>query len=210
MGDMNFRLWFWSLFCGVAAIFLVAQSRTIWLPWIAKNLIVEDALRPADLIVVFAGSHEERASHAARLFHQGLAPRILVTGELTSKVIELFYHQRVTGAELSAKVLTDTRVPKSAVVVIPKGTSTYEEGEAIKQFMETHGYRSVIAVSSPYHMRRVRATLKRLLQGKQIEVRYSPEKGSGVEVKNWWKMEKDLVEVTNEYLKLAYYHLALF
>ncbi len=207
---MNFRRWLWFLFGGVGFIFLAMLSRAIWLPWIAKNLIVEDALRSADLIAVFAGTYEDRAAHAAQLYRQGLAPRVLVTGELTSKVIELFYNRRVTGAELSAKVLIDAGVPKKAVIVIPKGTSTYEEGEAIKQFMEAHGYRSVIAVSSPYHMRRVRATLKRLLEQTKIQVQYSPEKGSGFEAENWWKREKDLIDVTNEYLKLAYYHLALF
>lgn len=207
---MNFRRWLWFLLGGVGFIFLAMLSRAIWLPSIAKNLVVEDALRRADLIVVFAGADGERAKHAAHLYQKGLAPRVILTGGMTSKVIELFYNQRVTGAELSAKVLIDAGVPKKAVIVIPKGTSTYEEGEAISSFMKNHGYRSVIAVSSPYHMRRVRATLERLLGRTQIEVQYSAEKGSGFDVENWWKREKDLIEVTNEYLKLAYYHLALF
>ena len=170
------------------------QSRTIWLPWIAQNLIVEDALHPADLIVVFSAK-EERARHAVRLYQEGLAPRILVTGGLTSEAIELFCHKRVTGAELSAKMLADAGVPKSAVIVLPRATSTYEEAEVIKAFMKTQGYRSVIAVSSPYHMRRVRATLERLIRGTEIEVQYSPAKDSEFEVESWWRNPLKLGEL---------------
>jgi uncharacterized SAM-binding protein YcdF (DUF218 family) len=207
---VNRHRWLW-LTAGVAALLLVVvQSRTIWLPAIASNLIVEDALRPADVIAVFAGAHGDRARHAARLYQDGIAPRILATGALTATEIQLFCGRRVTGAELTAKVLTDAGVPHSAVIVIPQGTSTYEEGETIKASMKTHGYRSVIAVSSPYHMRRVKATLEHLLHGTEMKVQYSPTKDADIQVERWWTNEKDLINVTNEYLKLAYYHLALF
>jgi uncharacterized SAM-binding protein YcdF (DUF218 family) len=193
----------------VALIFLAVSARSVWLPLIAQNLIVEDQLHSSELISVFAAD-EERARHAARLYREGLAPRILTTGELIPKAIEIFCHKRVTGAELMAKVLTDNRVPNSAIIVSPWGTSTYEEGEAIKAFMKTHGYRSLIAVSSPYHMRRVRATLSHILEGTGISVQYSPARNGDFNVLEWWRHERDLINVTNEYIKLAYYHLALF
>jgi uncharacterized SAM-binding protein YcdF (DUF218 family) len=193
----------------VGLLLVALQSRTIWLPWIAQNLIVDDRLRPADVMVIFA-AREARAKHAARLYQEGLAPRILVTGGLTSTETELFCHERVTGARLSAKMLTDSGIPASAVIVLPHGTSTYEEAETIKAFMVTHGYGSLIAISSPYHMRRVRATLAHLLRGTGVEALYSPAKETGFKVSEWWRREHGLIQVTNEYLKLAYYHLALF
>jgi len=176
---------------------------------IAQNLVVEDQLHSSDLIAVFA-AEEERAKHAARLYRQGLAPRVLTTGEVMAKGIELFCHKRVTDAELMAKMLADDGVPKGAVIVIPRGTSTLEEGEAIKAFMKTHGYRSLIAVSSPYHMRRVRATLSHFFQGTAVVVQYSPAQDADFDASQWWRHEKSLIHVTNEYLKLAYYHIALF
>jgi uncharacterized SAM-binding protein YcdF (DUF218 family) len=176
---------------------------------IARNLIVEDKLHSSDLIAVFA-AEEERAKHAAQLYRDGLAPRVLTTGEAIAKGVEFLCHKRVTGAELMAKMLSDNGVPKSSIVVIPQGTSTYEEGEAIKALMDTHGYRSLIAVSSPYHMRRVRATLSHIFEGSRISVQYSPARDSNVNILEWWRHERDLIDVTNEYIKLAYYHLALF
>lgn len=201
--------WLYVLLGLAGFALLVIQSRTIWLPWIAQNLIVEDRLRPADSIVVF-GAEEERARHAAKLYQEGLAARILVTGGLTLKGAKVFCHQQMTGADLSAKVLIDAGVPKNAVIVIPEGTSTYEEGEVVNAFMKMHGYRSVIAVSSPYHMRRVRATLSRLVQGTRVAIQYSPAQGTGSSASDWWRREDDVINVTNEYLKLAYYHLSRF
>jgi uncharacterized SAM-binding protein YcdF (DUF218 family) len=151
----------------VGLLLVALQSRTIWLPWIAQNLIVDDRLRPADVMVIFA-AREARAKHAARLYQEGLAPRILVTGGLTSTETELFCHERVTGARLSAKMLTDSGIPASAVIVLPHGTSTW------------------------------------------VEALYSPAKETGFKVSEWWRREHGLIQVTNEYLKLAYYHLALF
>ncbi|MGH7828250.1 MAG: YdcF family protein [Candidatus Binatia bacterium] len=207
---MRVRGLLWFLAGTTGAIFLAVQSSTVWLPWIAENLIVEDQLRSSDLIAVFAAD-QDRAKHAARLYREGLAPRVLATGGVITKGVELFCHKRVTGAEFMAKMVNETGVPPSAITALSRGTSTYEEGEAIKDFMRTHGYRSVIAVSSPYHMRRVRATLAHLFQGTAIAIRYSPAADdSDFNAKEWWRHEKNLIRVTNEYLKLAYYHLALF
>jgi uncharacterized SAM-binding protein YcdF (DUF218 family) len=206
---MRFRGLLWFFIGSLAVMLLVVESRTIWLTLIAQNLVVEDQLHSSDLIAVFA-AEEERARHAARLYRQRLAPRVLTTGEAIAKGIELFCRVRVTGAELTAKMLADDGVPKNMVIVIPQGTSTYEEGEAIKAYMRTHGYRSLIAVSSPYHMRRVRATLSHLFHGTEVVVQYSPAQDPDFDASRWWRHENSLLQVTNEYLKLAYYHIALF
>lgn len=206
---MKHYRWLWSLFAALGLIALTFQTRGVWLPWIAMNLIVADEPSRADLIVVFA-AEEERAQHAARLYQARLAPVILVTGGLPIRSLEAFCNKRVTGAEFSAKLLTDAGVPNDAIRVITKGTSTYEEGEVLRGFMRENGYRSVIAVSSPYHMRRVRSTLSHLLRGTEISLQYSPAGDADFKASEWWRHERDLIRVTNEYLKLAYYHLALF
>jgi hypothetical protein len=48
----------------------------------------------------------------------------------------------------TAKILADNGVPENRRMVIPRGTSAFEEGEAIKAFVDPNGYRSVIAVRS--------------------------------------------------------------
>jgi uncharacterized SAM-binding protein YcdF (DUF218 family) len=206
---MKTRRLLWIALGILGLIVIVVQSRTIWLPWIAQNLVVEDTLAPSDVITVFAAK-EARGRHAAHLYRRDLAPRVLTTGELVSETAYLICGKRVTGAGFMAEILADEGVPSGAVVAIPHGTSTYEEAQAIKIFMTSRGYRSLIAVSSPYHMRRVRATLSHILEGTGILIQYSPARNDDFNVLEWWHHERDLIDVTNEYIKLVYYHLALF
>jgi len=205
---MKRRRWPWLLLGIAGAIVAAVLSREAWLPWIAMNLIVADRPSRSDLIVVFA-AEEDRVRHAAELYRKGFAPRILLTGGLPLRGVEAFCGKRVTGAEFGAKVLADAGVPKNAVHVVSKGTSTYEEAEVMRGFMNEHGYRSVIAVSSPYHMRRVRTTLSHFLRDTPISAQYSPAAEARFRAEEWWRHERELIDVANEYLKLAYYHLAL-
>ena len=206
---MATRRVFWSSLTTLVLLAIALRLHTIWLPLVAQNLVVDDALAPADVIAVFA-AEEDRGKHAADLYRRGLAARVLTTGELISMAVYRTCGERITGAGLMAKILLDEGIPKDVVVALPRGTSTYEEAQAMKSFMTGNGYHSLIAVSSPYHMRRVRASLSRVLEGSGITVRYSPARSDGFNVFEWWRDERDFLSVTNEYIKLAYYHLALF
>jgi len=201
------RLWF--LFGAVGLVLLTVQSRNTWLPLIASHLVVSDSLGPADAIVVFA-AEEERARHAARLYHRHLAPVILVTGGVPIRSLEVLCQKKVTGAEFTAALLIMAGVPRSAIRVLPVGTSTYEEADAVRRFSTENRLNSLIAVSSPYHMRRVRSTLHHVFRGTPMVAQFSPAQDSEFNVHEWWRREKDFIRVTNEYMKLAYYHLALF
>ncbi|HWM78837.1 MAG TPA: hypothetical protein VNS56_14760, partial [Methylomirabilota bacterium] len=58
--------------------------------WLGTALVVEDALKPADAIVVLAGGIPTREAAAAALYRQGLAPRVVVSNQHTpSRVNEL-------------------------------------------------------------------------------------------------------------------------
>lgn len=206
---MKFRRPLWILCAAVGVVFLALQTRSLWLPWIAGRLVVADPVRPADVIAVFA-TGEERARHAARLYHSRVAPVILATGGVPIKSLEAVCEKRVTGAELTAALLVEDGVPRSAIRIVPEGTSTYEEGEAIRRFVLENGYRSIIVVSSPYHMRRVRDTMRHLLRGTAVAARLSPAEDGEFNINEWWLHERDFIRVANEYMKLAYYHVMLF
>lgn len=193
-----------------ALVLVLVLTRAVWLPWIAQRLVIEDEPARAELLFVFAGAPEERGIHAARLYQQGVAPRILVTGQGVSRDIAYFCGRQVTKAELTAKAIETAGVPPSVIHVLPQGTSTYEESEALKTYMLDHGFNTVVVVSSPYHMRRVRATLRHVLRGTTIRVGYSPAQPSRFRVAGWWTRERDTLLVFSEYLKLLYYYVARF
>jgi uncharacterized SAM-binding protein YcdF (DUF218 family) len=186
-----------------AAGWLTASA---WLPRVAAILADEDPLRPADLIVVLSGSIPDRPRYAAELYHRRFAPRVLCA---SSQVPELLAAagRPMTQAEISAAVLRAQAVPDRAILVVNRSTSTYEELALVRDAMRAHGWKRVILVSSPTHLRRIRITWERLNPrgGLVAILRATPY--SSFHRDTWWRYERDLIAVQNEYVKIVYYLL---
>lgn len=93
---------------------------------------------------VFAG----RLDHAALLYEQGRAGRILVLGGGQPG-------DRFTEAEAGRAYLVDKGVPADAITPVPKGHTTYESLRATAPVMREAGMDSAFLVSDPWHNARV-------------------------------------------------------
>lgn len=93
---------------------------------------------------VFAG----RLDHAALLFGQGRADRVLVLGASQPG-------DRFTEAEAGASYLVDAGVPSGSVVEVPEGHTTLESLRAAARVMRQNGLASAFLVSDPWHNARV-------------------------------------------------------
>jgi uncharacterized SAM-binding protein YcdF (DUF218 family) len=104
----------------------------------AANLwIVNDKLTPADAIVVLGGNLESRPFGAADLYHQGLAPRILITGVRWEPAKLLGLAQSPT--ELTRQILIKKGVPENALEVIGSQVkSTWDEAMALRDWSKTN------------------------------------------------------------------------
>jgi uncharacterized SAM-binding protein YcdF (DUF218 family) len=194
-----------------AAVILGAAVLTAprWLPGLAQALLVQDPLRRADLIVVLSGSVPDRPRYAADLYHAGFAPRLLCVSALIPDFLAAI-GRPLTHAELSAEVLRAYGVPDKDILVLNRGTSTYEELGIVTDTMRSHGWKRVILVSSPTHLRRVRMTWDHLTRGAGPDAILRATPYSGFHAKDWWHHESDLVALQNEYLKIGYYLLFTF
>jgi uncharacterized SAM-binding protein YcdF (DUF218 family) len=131
-------------------------------------------LSPADGILVFGSNDLRVAEHAARLFHDGLAPWILFSGargRMTQDWAE-------TEAEAMARVARECSVPEGAIFIENKATHT---GENIRFARELLASKDVtlstsIVVQKPYMERRTIAALD--VQWPEVSFRASsPEFG---------------------------------
>jgi uncharacterized SAM-binding protein YcdF (DUF218 family) len=119
----------------------------------------------ADVIVVLGGGERSKAFprptselneagdrllYAARLYHQGAAPRILVSGGVAPWVSSA----SVAGAESMAEILGLMGVPDEALWLEPGSRNTYENALETKAILESHGIESVLLVTSAMHMPR--------------------------------------------------------
>ncbi len=178
---------------------------TLGLPGAARLLVVADSLASADALYVFPGGVPERAACAAELFADGIAPRVVLSGERIQPELDAL-GIALTDADVNAQILSRRGVPSRALVVLREGTSTWEDGQALRRWAQGRpGVQRVIAVTSPAHSRRARRVLQRAFEGTGVDVRLWPCPSSIVP--DWWRHEETLLQVVDEYVKLAYYAL---
>ena len=141
----------------MAATLLAGFGHVPILREIASFLIVEDSLQPAAAIVALGGQTPFREIEAARLYHAGLAPQIVIVREAPNAQSEVLLQlgvKRVQEWALARAVLIQQGVPASAIL-IPKdeGVGTLEELQAAYGALRSKDA-PVILVTSKYHTRR--------------------------------------------------------
>lgn len=129
-------------------------ARILW-----DHLVLADPLSKADVILAL-GCHDTRvAVHAARLWHEGRAPLLVVSGgrgKVTSGWAE-------TEARVFARVAREHGVPERALVLEETAANTGENITATRRLLDGRGIavRSGILVAKPYMTRRSLATARR-------------------------------------------------
>ena len=123
-----------------------------------------DALPEADAVVVLggafssghgewpypdAGGNVDRYWHAARIFHAGKAPVVILSGGRAPSRREGW-----TEAESGAIFLDDMGVPRSAMILDSEALTTRENVVNVDRIARERGFRSLLLVTSASHMRR--------------------------------------------------------
>jgi uncharacterized SAM-binding protein YcdF (DUF218 family) len=184
------------------------------LAWVlAEGLIVRPPqVERADAIVMLSGSevYRERAEYAAQLFKAGRAPRVVLTNDAEPGGWSQARGRTVMFVERARDVLTGAGVPQAAIEIVPGSVaSTYDEASAIKEYARTHGWRTLIAVTSGYHSRRAWWTLRRVFAGSDVTVSLAAVE-TGAQSPSpwtWWLHAAGWRMVAGEYVKLVYYRL---
>ncbi len=192
----------------LAIVFLILWSLLAWAA--ARWLVVRSELPRADAVVILSGAalYAERAQWAAHLYHEGRAPRVILThdeqlgGWGAAEEKNLFTYER------SLKELGRAGLPREKVEVLMKPvSSTYEEATLLREYAATHGLRSILFVTSAQHSRRALWILRRVFQGTGVEIGLSPATPGprSPSAATWWLLPRGWKIVAGEYIKLAYY-----
>jgi uncharacterized SAM-binding protein YcdF (DUF218 family) len=177
---------------------LLYRAASVW--------IVNDPLPKADVIVVLGGGRETRPFEAAKLYHQGLAPRILIMNPKPEPTTLLGLIP--SDAELTRQILIKEGVPASALVMLGNEvTSTYEESMAFRNWAKTNAIKSVIITTDIFHTRRARWLFRKELKNTGIQVSVDAVPVLEYTARDWWRNEHGVVAFQNEVLKFLYYRL---
>lgn len=184
-------------------------TRNAWLPFIAYLLSVNDELEKADAIVVLSAGSPWRNKKGAELYYQGLAPIVITLGDSYYDHLLPALGQRLTDAELNARLLAHYGVPGSHIVPLPgKVEGTYDEALILRRYIEQkNSIHSIILVTSGFHSRRAKWIFRKVLQDRPIKIMAVEAGNPFFSVENWWQHERGVVAVFNEYIKFAYYWL---
>jgi uncharacterized SAM-binding protein YcdF (DUF218 family) len=112
--------------------------------------------------------------------------------------------------ELQHAALVQLGVPPAAILA-PAGwvDNTAQEGNLLRAFVQSRGWKRLIVVTSKYHTRRSGFAMRRALRGTGTEVimrasRYDPSHPAA-----WWRTRADIRFGGTEWVKLVLYRLGL-
>ena len=186
----------------VVGFALLLYTPLLWI--IAEPLRIAQAPRSADGVVVFAGGvgesgtaggrYQERVKHAVDLYGAGAARQLLFSSGFVFAFRE---------AEVMRDLAVDNGVDPSAIALEIRAKNTYENVVFTRNIARGRGWRRVLLVSSPYHMRRAVLTWRKMAP--DIEVVATPVPSSQFYVHGTGASVEQIRGIVQEYAAIAAY-----
>lgn len=170
--------------CGIPALRHGVLRRAGW------ALVANDAIAPADIIVLAVDAPGSGTLEAADLVHGGVAAKVAVFADAADTTVENEFLRRGVpyegGSELSIRELSALDVTNVEQIPGYVGGSE-DEGPTLAEWCGQHRFRSVVVVSTPDHSRRLRRLLRRAMKGHQTRVMVRAAHYSSFEPDRWWE-----------------------
>ena len=171
-------------------------------------LVAADPPARSDAILVLEGLTPLRELEAAALYREGWAPRVVLSLARSGIPDEA---RRLAGdpepQERAVRVLRRGSVADRDIVRLDRAVeNTLEELTVGFEYARAHGFRRVILVSSPYHMRRVRVIWNARFE-REILALVRPTRYEPVDPARWWRSARSLEEVLHEAAGITHFFL---
>jgi uncharacterized SAM-binding protein YcdF (DUF218 family) len=179
------RPWFRRLALSAAILLALYFFLPFFLNSLARRLIRQDALQPADVVVALSGDARcEREKYAAELYRRGLAHKILVGGIPVAWDIH-------TG-DAAQRFLVQQGIPAHHIVVLKDTWNTRIEADLLVQQMRQNGWRSALIVTDRFHARRALYTIEAVAHELQVSSQPIPLEQSRWQPEAWWTRRQDV------------------
>lgn len=188
----------------VGLYLVLFHSPLLW--WLAAPLTVAQPPVHSEAIVVFAGGtgesgkpgqgYEERVAWAAQLYRWEYAKKLVFSSGYTYAFRE---------PEVMKALAISLGIPAEDILVEERAANTYQNVVNVRPILDRHGWKTVLLVSSPYHMRRSLLVFRK--QAPDVAVVPTPiphsvffNRSGGVKLQHWWA-------ILHEYAGIVYYWL---
>lgn len=176
-------------------------------------VFLEDAPKKSDIIFIPGGSYGSLAKTAARLYHQGMAPKILPSGKYSkltghfdgSKDEPPIFPGRSYDTEWAFMhdILRSEGVSESVILKEDQATFTYENAIYSRKVTDALGLniRQAIICCQAYHARRCRIYYELLYPETRFLI--CPTNTRGITRENWFKDSTKIDIVLDEISRLG-------
>ena len=156
----------------------------------------------SDLIVILGGGSPDRVVKGVELFNLGYARTMLVTGGGYRP------DRRLAWSDDRIKYLLCEGIPASAILLNGDARTTWQEAHAIRSIIVGRGWKRVLVVSDPPHMRRLAWVFKKAFTNSQLGYILISDDAKWWNSARWWADSYSVHFVVSELVKLAYYVLS--
>ena len=187
----------------LVALFLLALLLSpVWLPLVARVLVVDQPPREADAIMVMGGGDGSSQDRAIQLYNEGWAPVLVSSGESPN-----LPGPGRSYAELGADYMIQRGIPPEAILLVPQTTSTHDEARISLAICRERGFGRLLVVSDHYHTLRTSLTFRQVFRDADVDIITVAAHPDWFDLDRWWQSERPVLAVFQEYLKLGYYFL---
>jgi uncharacterized SAM-binding protein YcdF (DUF218 family) len=169
---------------------------------VAYVLVVDQPPVKADAILVMGGDDGSRQDKAVALYQAGWAPLVISSGEA-----HLLPGLRRSYAELAADYMIAAGMPQQDILLATDTTSSVEEARFALALARERRLDSLLVVTDHYHTLRTSLTFRRAFRDSGIALTFVAAQPSWFDMNAWWRSERPLIALFEEYVKLGYYLL---
>lgn len=170
----------------ISGAFVVLEPKVFAMIW-PHFLVINAPMEKADCLILLGGEEEARPSVSARLYSEGVAPVVYITGQ--------------GDAVTNRKILLEHGVPLQAIRMEPNSRSTLMNARLLQPMLMRDGIRTAVIVTSPFHTRRALAVFQHEIPSVRFGV--VPAKRA------YWETPQGIngynQSVLMEFVKTAYY-----
>ena len=180
----------WAVVVLAAAPLAVVSARAPILRTAGSALVEQDALGPADIVVVASGADGAGVLEAADLVQAGVAPRVAVFADPPDPVVDReFLRRGVPYEDAAARSMRQLKaLGVEAVEPIPRAVAgTEDEGRVLPAWCRQHRFGAVVVVTTADHSRRLGRVLRRAMKGQPTRVTVRAARYSPFDPSRWWE-----------------------
>jgi uncharacterized SAM-binding protein YcdF (DUF218 family) len=176
-------------------------NREVLLRLAGELWIISDDIHPADAVAILGGGLDTRPFAAAKDYHNGLTHKILVADVKLSE-------GEPSHTVLNRNLLIKLGVPETDIETFGrKLANTYEEANALREWVVRSHARSVIVPIEIFSSRRVNWMLTHALVGTATAVQIQALDHPKYSGPDWWKSHEGRAAFQTEIFKYFYYRL---